>query len=155
MLENWQTTDIIAILAVVSSLSLLGYFSVKTLITSNSFQKGVNLYEAKDYQGAEAAFRKVISINSTNDVVRLLLGDILSQQGKVEEAKELFAQVIRRSPKNADAYLRLANILMQQNQEVEAKNNLIQAKDLLLKQRQPQRAEQINNLLTKISAKSS
>lgn len=155
MLENWQTTDIIAILAVVSSLSLLGYFSVKTLITSNSFQKGVNLYEAKDYQGAEAAFRKVISINSTNDVVRLLLGDILSQQGKVEEAKELFSQVIRRSPKNADAYLRLANILMQQNQEVEAKNNLIQAKDLLLKQRQPQRAEQINNLLTKISAKSS
>lgn len=155
MLETWQTTDIIAILAVVSSLSLLGYFSVKTLITSNSFQKGVKLYEAKDYQGAEAAFRKVISINSTNDVVRLLLGDILSQQGKVEEAKELFAQVIHRSPKNADAYLRLANILMQQNQEVEAKNNLIQAKDLLLKQRQPQRAEQINNLLTKISAKSS
>jgi TolA-binding protein len=155
MLENWQTTDIIAILAVVSSLALLGYFSVKTLITSNSFQKGVNLYQAKDYQGAEAAFRKVISINSTNDVVRLLLGDILSQQGKVEEAKELFVQVIRRSPKNADAYLRLANILMQQNQEVEAKNNLIQAKDLLLKQRQPQRAEQINNLLTKISAKSS
>ncbi|MEH2179702.1 tetratricopeptide repeat protein [Nostoc sp.] len=155
MLETFPTSSIIAAVVVVLSLSVLGYFAWKTLITSNLFQKGINLAEAKDYQGAEAAFRKVISINSTNDVVRLFLGDVLNQQGQVEEATELFQEVIRRSPKNPDAYLRLANILMQQEREEEAKNNLLQAKDLLQKQRQPEKAKKITQLLDKMSAKSS
>ncbi|MBG1239838.1 tetratricopeptide repeat protein [Nostoc sp. NZL] len=154
MLETFPTTSIIAALVVVLSLSILGYFAWKTLITSNLFQKGINLAQAKDYQGAEAAFRKVISLNSTNDVVRLFLGDVLNQQGQVEEATELFREVIRRSPKNPDAYLRLANILMQQEREEEAKTNLIQAKDLLQKQRQPEKAKKITQLLDKMSAKS-
>ncbi|NDJ26257.1 tetratricopeptide repeat protein [Nostoc sp. B(2019)] len=155
MLENFSTTSAIAAIVVIFSLTILGYFAWKTLIISDFFQKGVNLYQAEDYQGAEAAFRKVISLNSTNDVVRLLLGDVLNQQGQVEEATELFQEVIRRSPKNADAYLRLANVLMQQEQKEEAKINLLQAKDLLQKQRQPEKAERISNLLDRISAKSS
>ncbi|MDZ7992254.1 MAG: tetratricopeptide repeat protein [Nostoc sp. EfeVER01] len=152
MLETFPTSSIIAAVVVVLSLSILGYFAWKTLITSDLFQKGINLAQAKDYQGAEAAFRKVISINSTNDVVRLFLGDVLNQQGQVEEATELFREVIRRSPKNPDAYLRLANILMQQEQEEEAKTNLVQAKDLLQKQRQPEKAKKITQLLDKMSA---
>ncbi|MFN6526865.1 tetratricopeptide repeat protein [Nostoc sp. ChiSLP03a] len=154
MLETFPTSSIIAAVVVVLSLSILGYFAWKTLITSDLFQKGINLAQAKDYQGAEAAFRKVISINSTNDVVRLFLGDVLNQQGQVEEATELFREVIRRSPKNPDAYLRLANILMQQEREEEAKTNLQQAKDLLQKQRQPEKAKKITQLLDKMSAKS-
>ncbi|MBW4456226.1 MAG: tetratricopeptide repeat protein [Nostoc indistinguendum CM1-VF10] len=153
MLENFPTSSIIPALVVVLSLSILGYFAWKTLITSNLFQKGINLAQAKDYQGAEAAFRKVISINSTNDVVRLFLGDVLNQQGQVEEATELFREVIRRSPKNPDAYLRLANILIQQEREEEARTNLIQAKDLLQKQRQPEKAKKITQLLDKMSDK--
>jgi Flp pilus assembly protein TadD len=95
----------------------------------------------------------VISINSTNDVVRLFLGDVLNQQGQVEEATELFREVIRRSPKNPDAYLRLANLLMQQEREKEAKANLLQAKDLLQKQRQPEKAQKITQLIDKMSDK--
>ncbi|MBN3889336.1 MAG: tetratricopeptide repeat protein [Nostoc sp. JL31] len=155
MLETFSTSSIIAAVVVVLSLSILGYFAWKTLITSDLFQKGINLAQTKDYQGAEAAFRKVISLNSTNDVVRLFLGDVLNQQGQVEEATELFREVIRRSPKNPDAYLRLANILMQQEREEEAKTNLQQAKDLLQKQRQPEKAKKITQLLDKMSAKSS
>ncbi|MBE9052628.1 tetratricopeptide repeat protein [Nostocales cyanobacterium LEGE 11386] len=146
--------DIFAIISVILSIVILGYFAWKTLITSNFFQRGINLYQQKDYPGAEAAFRKVISINSTNDVVRLLLGDVLIQQDNIEEAKELFQAVIRRSPKNADAYLRLANIFMQENQQEEAKKNLQQAKELLQKQRQPERAAKITQLLDKINVKS-
>jgi TolA-binding protein len=153
MLENFPTSSIIPALVVALSLSILGYFAWKTLITSNLFQKGINLAQAKDYQGAEAAFRKVISINSTNDVVRLFLGDVLNQQGQVEEATELFREVIRRSPKNPDAYLRLANLLMQQEREKEAKANLLQAKDLLQKQRQPEKAQKITQLIDKMSDK--
>ncbi|MCC5663967.1 tetratricopeptide repeat protein [Nostoc sp. CHAB 5784] len=153
MLETFPTSSIIAAVVVVLSLSILGYFAWKTLITSDLFQKGINLSQAKDYQGAEAAFRKVISLNSTNDVVRLFLGDVLNQQGQVEEATELFREVIRRSPKNPDAYLRLANILMQQEREEEAKTNLLQAKDLLQKQRQPEKAKKITQLLDKMNNK--
>ncbi|MEH1921396.1 tetratricopeptide repeat protein [Nostoc sp.] len=155
MLETFPTSSIIAAVVVAISLSILGYFAWKTLITSDLFQKGINLAQAKDYQGAEAAFRKVISINSTNDVVRLFLGDVLNQQGQIQEATKLFQEVIHRSPKNPDAYLRLANILMQQEREEEAKTNLIQAKDLLQKQRQPEKAQKITKLLDKMSVKSS
>ncbi|MCF2148885.1 tetratricopeptide repeat protein [Desmonostoc muscorum LEGE 12446] len=153
MLETLPINSIIAGSIVAFSLGILGYFAWKTLITSELFQKGINLAQAKDYQGAEAAFRKVISLNSTNDVVRLFLGDVLKQQGQVEEATELFSEVIRRSPKNPDAYLRLANILMQQEKPEEAKNNLLQAKELLQKQRQPEKAARIAQLLDKISTK--
>jgi TolA-binding protein len=152
MLESFQVTDILAIAAVFSSIAILGYFGWKTLITSDFYQKGINLYQQQDYEGAEAAFRKVISINSTNDVVRLLLGDVLNQQGKAKEAKELFSEVIQRSPKNPDAYLRLANILMQENQKEEAKNNLQKAQELLQKQRQSAKAEKIAQLLKQINA---
>lgn len=153
MLETLPISSIIAGSIVVFSLVILGYFAWKTLITSDLFQKGINLAQAKDYQGAEAAFRKVIALNSTNDVVRLFLGDVLNQQGQVEAATELFQEVISRSPKNPDAYLRLANVLMQQDQPEEAKNNLLQAKELLQKQRQPEKAAKIAQLLEKMSGK--
>ncbi len=154
MLETFQTTDIFAIVVVVSSIALLIYFAVKTLITSNLFQKGVNLYQQQDYKGAEAAFRQVISRNSTNDMVRLLLGDVLREQGNIEEAKQWFEDVIHRSPKNPQAYLRLANVLMQQEQTEAAKTNLQLAKELLQKQRQPEKAQKITQLLNKMNAKS-
>ncbi|BDI18240.1 hypothetical protein ANSO36C_40420 [Nostoc cf. commune SO-36] len=44
---------------------------------------------------------------------------------------------------------------MQQKREEEAKTNLIQAKDLLQKQRQPEKAKKITQLVDKMSAKSS
>ncbi|QIR37772.1 tetratricopeptide repeat protein [Tolypothrix sp. PCC 7910] len=154
MLDNFQTIDIFAIVLVVCSIALLIYFAVKTLITSNLFQKGVNLYQQQDYQGAEAAFRQVISRNSTNDMVRLLLGDVLNQQGKIAESKEWFEDVIRRSPKNPQGYLRLANVLMQEEQREAAKTNLQLAQDLLRKQRQPEKADKVAHVLKKMNAKS-
>jgi len=150
MLENSQLSNIIAISSVTVSISFLIYFAVKTLITSNLFQKGVNLFQAKDYAGAEAAFRQVIAINSTNDVVRLLLGDLLNHQGKIEEAKEVFNDVITRSPKNPDAYLRLANIQLLQDEKAEALQNLQTSKALFQKQRQPQKAATIEKIMKDI-----
>jgi TolA-binding protein len=153
MLDNLQLTDILATVAVLVSITFLIYFAGKTLITANSFQKGVNLYQQKDYPGAEAAFRKVIAINSTNDVVRLFLGDVLKEQGQVTEATELFQQVINRSPKNPQGYLRLATILMQQEKQAEAKTNLQKAQELLQKQRQPETAKRVAKLLEQMNTK--
>jgi hypothetical protein len=53
MLETFPTSSIIAAVVVILSLSILGYFAWKTLITSDLFQKGINLAQAKDYPGAE------------------------------------------------------------------------------------------------------
>ncbi|MGI8502703.1 MAG: tetratricopeptide repeat protein [Hassallia sp.] len=149
------SSSIFAIVVVILAIGILIYFSVKTLITSNLFQEGVNLYQKEDYPGAEAVFRKVISINSTNDVVRLLLGDVLTQQGNLESAAEIFGEVINHSPKYADAYLRLSNVLMQQEKREEAIKNLQLAKDLLQKQRQTEKVERITQLLDKMTARSS
>lgn len=152
MLDNLPNNNFnfIAIGLVAVSIGFLIYFAWKTLITSNLFQKGIKLFQEKDYAGAEAAFRQVIAINSTNDVVRLLLGDLLNHQGKIEEAKELFQDVINRSPKNPDAYLRLANIQLLQDEKAAAIKNLQTSKSLFQKQRQPQKAETIDKILNEI-----
>jgi TolA-binding protein len=150
MVEGFQQSDIFAIAIVSAGIVLLIYFAWKTLITSNFYQQGVNLYQQEDFKGAEVAFRRVISINSTNDVVHLLLGDTLMRQNKVEEAVEQFQEVIRKAPKKVDAYLRLANIMMQQDQKAEALSNLQTAKNLLLAQRNPKQAEQIDKIIQKI-----
>jgi tetratricopeptide (TPR) repeat protein len=146
-MEISNSSNLIAVIVVASSICILIYFAVKTLITSNRFQKGLTLYQQKDYKNAEAAFRAVISINSTNDVVRLLLGDCLLQQKQVEEAKAQFQDAIVRAPKKADAYLRLSNVLMLQGDKTSAVANLEKARDLLTAQRQPQQAEKITRLL--------
>jgi len=153
MLSTFPTSNIIAVSVVIFGLAILGYLSIKTLITSNLFQQGINFYQAKDFENAEIALRKVIAINSTNDMVRLLLGDILNEKGQITAAKALFCEVIDTSPKNPDAYLRLANILMQEQQEAAAKANLVTAKELLQNQRQPERAKKVSVLLDKMMAK--
>ncbi|MGB3759719.1 MAG: tetratricopeptide repeat protein [Rivularia sp. (in: cyanobacteria)] len=150
MLENLQFNTIIPAVIVISSISLLIYFAWKTLRTSNLFQKGLDLYQQKDYENAEAVFRQVTSINVSNDVVRLLLGDSLLRQGKVEEAIEKYKEVIERAPKKADAYLRLSRIYMQQDKQSEAIEYLKQAKEVLQK-RQPEKAEEVSQLLEKLS----
>ncbi|NJL79562.1 MAG: tetratricopeptide repeat protein [Richelia sp. RM2_1_2] len=150
MLKNLQLDTIIPIIIVISSISLLIYFAWKTLITSNLFQKGLNFYQEKDYQNAEAVFRQVTSINSTNDVVRLLLGDTLLKQGKVEQAIEKYQEVITRAPKKVDAYLRLSRIYMQQEQKSLAIEYLQKAQEVLQK-RQPEKAEEISQLLEKLN----
>lgn len=145
-------SNLAATLIVFFSVCLLIYFAVKTLITSNRFQKGVTLYQQKDYKNAEAAFRQVIDINSTNDVVHLLLGDCLMQQDRTEEAMTEFKDVIERAPKKVDAYLRLSNALMQQGNKTEAVANLEKARDLFKAQRLPQKAEQVDKLLQNIQS---
>ena len=150
MLENPQLNTILPAVIVISSISLLIYFAVKTLRTSNLFQKGLELYQQKDYENAEAVFRQVTAINVSNDVVRLLLGDALLKQGKVEAAIEKYQEVIERAPKKADAYLRLSRIYMQQEKQSEAIEYLQKAKDVLQK-RQPEKAEEVSQLLEKLN----
>lgn len=153
-METLSISTFIAASCIILIVGFLGYLGVKTFLISSLFKKAVYLYQDKDYQAAETEFRKIIQINSSNDVVRLMLGDLLNRQGKLIEAREMFAEVISRSPKNPDAYLRLANILMLENQKQAAITNLKTAQELFQKQRQPQQAEKVGKILEEITNKS-
>ncbi|MFB8791947.1 MAG: tetratricopeptide repeat protein [Potamolinea sp.] len=114
MLETQSQLDFLAAAVVGISLAILAFLLSKTVITSSIFKKGVNLYNQKDYKNAEAAFRKVIKLQRTNDMVRLLLGNTLLEQDKLEDAASVFQELISRSPKNIDAYLSLGEVLIKQ-----------------------------------------
>ncbi|BAZ05917.1 tetratricopeptide repeat protein [Calothrix sp. NIES-3974] len=150
MLETLSPKIIFAIASVFVSAVLLIYFAWRTIVTANWYKKGVDFYQAEDYEAAETAFRNCIAMNSTNDAVHLLLGDTLMRQGKVEDAIAQFQEVIRRAPKRADAYLRLSNAYMRQEQRAAAIEQLELARNILRKQRQINEAARVSRLLDKL-----
>lgn len=146
---------LLAIVVVGIGLTILGFFIREGVVTSNIYKQGVKLYQEKDYKGAEAAFRQVISRHPSNDAVRLLLGDVLMQQDKLEEAIAQFKDLIDRAPKNVDAYLRLGMLLVKQDKIEEAIATWETARDLFKAQRQNQKAETVEQLLQEISTQQS
>jgi TolA-binding protein len=52
---------LLAIFVVGIGLAVLGFFMREGVVTSNIYKQGVKLYQEKDYKGAQAAFRQVIS----------------------------------------------------------------------------------------------
>lgn len=150
MTDTPQLTGI-AIAVVCIGLAILGFFVREGIITSNLYKQGVKLYQEKNYQQAEAAFRQVISRHPSNDVARLLLGDTLMQQNQVEQAIATFNELVARAPKNVDAHLRLGMALLKQN-KLAAIVTLETAKNLLQAQRNPQKAETIAQLLQEINS---
>ena len=147
--------SLIAIAVVGIGLTILGFFVREGIVTSNIYKQGVKIYQDKDYKGAEAAFRLVISRHPSNDVVRLLLGDSLIQQDKLEDARAVFQELSDRAPKNVDARLRLGIALVKLGKLDEAKGVLETARDLLLAQRNPQKAESVEQLLQQIATQQS
>ena len=140
---------------VILGLLVLGFFVREGIVTSNIYKQGVKLYQDKDYKSAEAAFRQVISRHPSNDVVRLLLGDSLMQQDKLEDARAVFQELSDRAPKNVDARLRLGMALVKLGKLDEAVSVLEAARDLLKAQRNPQKAESVEQLLQQIGTQQS
>ena len=152
MVETPQQFYFLAAAVVGLGLAILGFFIREGVATSNTYRQGVNLYQQKDYKGAEVAFRKVLSRHPSNDAVHLLLGDVLMQQDKLDEAIAEFKELIRRAPKNVDAHLRLGTVFIKQAKPIEAIAALEKARDLFKAQRNTQKADQIDRLLQQISA---
>ena len=55
-------------------------------------------HNAKDYQAAESAFREALSRRPKNLAAKVGLVDVLIQQGKVDEAREILKSISRRGP---------------------------------------------------------
>lgn len=152
MVETFGQTYLIAAAVVVVGLLTLGFFVREGIVTSKRYEQAVKLYQEKDYQGAEAAFQNVLSRHPSNDVARLLLGESLMQQGKLEMATSQLQDLTNRAPKNADAQLRLGTALMKQEKLEDAIAAFTKAKELFLKQKNPQKAERIEQLLQQLSS---
>lgn len=150
-----ETPDfsLLAIAVVGIGLTILGWFVREGIITSNIYKQGVKFYQEKNYKDAEAAFRQVISRHPSNDVVRLLLGEVLMLQDKLDEAVVVFKELIDRADKNVDAHLRLGSAFLKQDKLDEAKASLSTARDLLLAQRNTQKAQSVEQLLEQISTR--
>lgn len=142
---------VVAAAVVLVGLVTLGFFTREGLATSKRYAQGVKFYQDKDYQGAELAFQDVLSRHPSNDLARLLLGESLMQLGKLDDATSQLQELTRRAPKNADAQLRLGTALMKQEKLENAIAAFTKAKELFLKQKNPQTAEQIERLLQQLS----
>jgi len=106
----------IALGAVALALVFLGVLFGKTWVTSRRFQGGLKQYEARDYDGAIAAFEAVIARQPSNDLARLLLGNSWAAQGEFKRAIAIFQELVERSPKNVDGYLSWGKALLRQGE---------------------------------------
>jgi TolA-binding protein len=152
MVETSGQTHLIAAVVVASSLIALAFFVWEGIATSSLYDRAVKLYQEKDYKSAESVFVKVLSRHPSNDIARLLLGESLMQQNKLEEAVTHFDTLISRAPKNAEAQVRLATALMKLEKVEEATTSLEKAQNLFKSQRNAAASEQIEQLLQSISA---
>lgn len=146
-----EQTHLIAAVVVATSLIALAFFVWEGITMSSLYDRGVKLYQEKDYQNAESVFTKVLSRHPSNDVARLLLGESLTGQNKLEDAVTQFTTLISRAPKNAEAQVRLAMALMKLEKVEAATLSLQKAQDLYKSQRNERKSEQIEQLLQSIS----
>lgn len=150
MIDTPQLT-IFAIAVVAIGLTILAYFVREGIVTSSIYKQGVQLFQEKNYPAAETTLTQVLSRHPSNDLARILLGDALMQQDRIIDAIAQYREVTTRTPKNVDAHLRLGMALLKQNQLQEAIEPLENAKKLLIKQRNPQKAETVTQLLQEIN----
>ena len=142
---------LIAAAVVVVSLMALAFFVWEGINMSSLYNRGIKLYQEKDYKSAESVFVKILTRHPSNDIARLLLGESLARQNKLEEAVAQFTILIERAPKNAEVQVQLAMVLMKLEKSEYAISSLERAQELYKSQRNEQKSAQIEQLLQNIS----
>jgi tetratricopeptide (TPR) repeat protein len=92
------------------------------------FRRGAMYERMKNFQAAEAEFRKVLAINPDNDAALNYLGFMLADRNvRLDEARELIVKALSREP-NSGAYLdSLGWVYFRQNKLPEAEDKLREA----------------------------
>lgn len=78
----------------------------------DALDQATRLLETGDFAGAESCLRALLSGDSPSPEARQLLGIVLAQQGRLEEAAPLFASAVAADPGNAMANANMANVLV-------------------------------------------
>jgi tetratricopeptide (TPR) repeat protein len=92
------------------------------------FRRGAMYERMKNYQAAEAEFRKVLALNPDNDAALNYLGFMLADRDvRLDEAREMIVKALSREP-NSGAYLdSLGWVYFRQNKLPEAEDKLREA----------------------------
>lgn len=106
-LTNWLAIAVIGTLV-----AIVGKLLVQTAAVSRRYQDGLRLYREQNYAAAAIAFQDVVDRQGSNDLARLLWGDCLVRQDRLDDAVIVFQDAVARSPKNIDTYLSLGKVLM-------------------------------------------
>ena len=111
--------------------------------TAQYLEQGIQLGQAGDVRGAEAAFRKVIQLDPTSFAAHYYLGVMLYKQGgsKVEEAIEAYRDSIKINPNLFIARVNIGIAQYQMGQTKAAQISLGEAKGFL-----PRKIESLENL---------
>jgi len=93
-----------------------------------AFRRGAMYERMKNYQAAEAEFRKVLSLNPDNDAALNYLGFMLADRNvRLDEARDMIVKALAREP-NSGAYLdSLGWVYFRQNKLPEAEDKLREA----------------------------
>lgn len=96
---------------------------------------------SKDYEGAIATYQLALKYMPSSTIVEDRIGAIYLEMGKIEEAKEVFLEVIKKNPNDAVAFFNLGYIEMQSDNFVGAYDYIKKALDIA-----PDYAEALNGL---------
>lgn len=76
---------------------------VPHLYGQDGLPKALELYRSGNYRAAEAIFREILNKEPRNITIRKMLADCLVQDNRLEEAKQVYRQVLRLAPGDPDA----------------------------------------------------
>lgn len=116
------------------------------------YKLGVVLDRLGRTDEAITEYRQAIQINSKHALARNSLGVALARQGQLPDAISEWREAIQINAEYADALTNLGLGLLQQGQEAEAVESLKKAKELFVKQREFQKAKQVEELLQRIAS---
>ena len=97
-------------------------------------------------------YRRTIEINSKHALAHNSLAIALARQGQMEDAIGEWRQALEINAEYADAWTNLGLALWQQGQKSQGLENLKKAKELYLKQNDPQKAKQIDQILQELNS---
>ena len=75
---------------------------------------GVIAYKVEEYKIATDLISRAVRIDSDQSLFYINLGNVLQEQGRLEESIEVYQQAIHIQPDHADAYINLGNVLQEQ-----------------------------------------
>lgn len=98
---------------------------------NQAYDAGLRALDGRDFAGAETSFLRFLEVEPGNRRVRHLLAIALDAQGKVEEARRAYAEILAQDPEDDEARVGLAGIALREQDYEAALEQLRQAREKL------------------------
>jgi len=85
-----------------------------------ALKQGNELYEARKYEEAVAAYQAILQANPDAYIVAMNIGNCYFQMQKYEQAEENYKKILEKEPQNAEAILLIGNCYANRGQTAQA-----------------------------------